>query len=52
VSAQETDAQVETVTPDLLAQIEAGSTFIRLNRSFHRNEHLNEIAALLKRQAM
>lgn len=49
-SAAAADAEVETVTAELLTEIEASPTFFRLNRSHHRNDHLNEIERLLQKQ--
>jgi hypothetical protein len=47
-SAQAVDAELETITPDLVEQIEASPNHFRFNRSLHRNGHLNEIELLLR----
>ena len=46
-SAEAVDAELETITPDLVEQILASSTHFRFNRALHRNDHLNEIELLL-----
>jgi hypothetical protein len=50
--AEATDAELEALTADLVKQLEehaaATGTQFRLNRSLHRNAHLNDIEALLK----
>ena len=50
-SAQAVDAELDTLTPDLVKQIEehaaATETQFRMNRSLHRDGHLNDIEALL-----
>lgn len=46
-SAAAVDAELETISPDLMAAIEASPNHYRFNRSLHRNGHLNEIEALL-----
>jgi hypothetical protein len=46
-SAQAVDAELETITPDLIREIEASSVHFRLNRALHRNDHLDEIEKLL-----
>ena len=50
-AAKQIDAELETLTPDLFKQIEehaeATSTQFRMNRSLHREGHLNDIEALL-----
>jgi hypothetical protein len=52
-SAKGVDAELETVTPEFFKQIEehieATSTPFRLNRSLHRNDHLNDIETLLNK---
>lgn len=52
-AAQKIDAELETLTPELVRRYEehAAATFtqFRMNRSFHRDGHLNEIEALLQR---
>lgn len=51
-SAEAADAELATLTPDLMKQIEAHaeatSTQFRMNRALHREGHLNDIEALLK----
>lgn len=51
-SAEAVDAEFETLTPGLVNQMEehaaATETQFRMNRSLHRNGHLNDIEALLK----
>jgi DinB superfamily len=51
-SAAAVDAQVETVTPELFKEIEefraAAPFHFRMNRSLHRNNHLDEIESLLR----
>ncbi len=42
-SAAAVDAELETLTPDLVAEIEASPTHFRFNRALHRNDHLAEI---------
>ena len=53
VSAEAVDAELETLSPELVKQIEehaeATETQFRMNRSLHRNGHLNDIDALLAR---
>jgi len=46
-AAEAADAELETISADLVAAIEASPTHFRFNRSPHRNDHLNEIEALL-----
>lgn len=50
-AAGQIDAELETLTPDLMKQIEqhaeATSTQFRMNRSLHRSDHLKDIEALL-----
>ena len=52
-AAQKIDAELETLTSDLVSQIEeharATDTQFRMNRSLHRDGHLNDIEALLER---
>jgi uncharacterized damage-inducible protein DinB len=52
-AAEAADAALETLTPDLVKQIEehveATSSQFRMNRSLHRNDHLKDIEALLNR---
>ena len=51
-SAEEVDTALETLTPDLVSQMEAHAaateTQFRMNRSLHRNAHLDNIEPLLK----
>ena len=50
-AAQQIDAELDTLTPDLVKQIEehaeATSTQFRMNRALHRDGHLADIEALL-----
>ncbi len=46
-SAEAADAELETITSDLMARIEASPTHFRFNRSLHRNDHLHQVEALL-----
>ena len=46
-SAQAVDAELETITSDLVEQIESSPTHFRFSRALHRNDHLNEIEFLL-----
>jgi len=50
-AAEQIDAELEALTPDLFKQIEghaeATSTQFRMNRSLHREGHLNDIEALI-----
>lgn len=50
-SAAAIDAELESVSTDLLAAIEASPNHYRFNRSLHRNGHLNEIESLIGRLA-
>lgn len=47
-SAAAIDAELETITPELMAAIEVSPNHFRLNRSLHRNGHLGEIEHLLR----
>jgi len=47
-SADETDAEVETISPGLLEQIQASPNHFRLNRALHRNAHINDIESLIR----
>jgi hypothetical protein len=51
ISAEAVDAELETLSPDLVKQMEehaeATETQFRMNRSLHRDGHLNDIEALL-----
>lgn len=53
VSAEAVDAELERLSPELVKQIEehaeATETQFRMNRSLHRDGHLNDIEALLKK---
>ena len=50
-SAEAVDAEFDTLTPELVKQLEehaaATETQFRMNRSLHRNAHLDDIQALL-----
>ena len=52
-AAERIDAELETLTPEFVKQIEAHaeatSTQFRMNRSLHRNGHLSDIEALLNK---
>jgi len=50
-SAAAIDAELETVTPELFTEVEAGPTFYRFSRAQHRNDHLEEIAKLVGQPA-
>jgi hypothetical protein len=47
-SAEAVDAELETITSDLVEQIQSSPTHFRFSRAFHRNDHLNEIELLLR----
>ena len=51
-SAEAVDAELDTLAPDLVKQLEehaaATETQFRMNRSLHRDGHLNDIEALLQ----
>jgi Mycothiol maleylpyruvate isomerase N-terminal domain len=53
IAAEQVDAELETLSPDFVKQIEeyleATSTQFRMNRSLHRDGHLNDIEALLNK---
>lgn len=53
ISAEAADAELATLTPDLVRQIEehatATDTQFRMNRSLHRDGHLDDIEALLNK---
>lgn len=49
-SAAAIDAELETISPELMAAIEKSPNHYRFNRSLHRNGHLAEIEQLLGRQ--
>lgn len=46
-SAAAVDAELATITPDLVAQIEVAPVHFRLNRALHRNDHLQDLEAIL-----
>ena len=52
-SANAVDAEFDTLTPDFVKQLEehaaATETQFRMNRSLHRNAHLDDIEALLNK---
>jgi len=52
-SAEAVDVELETLSPDFVKQIEehaeATETQFRMNRSLHRDGHLNDIEALLSK---
>lgn len=52
-AAEKIDRELEKLTPDFTAQLEehaaATGTQFRMNRSLHRNDHLNHIEALLEK---
>ncbi len=52
-SAERIDAELETLTPEFVKQMEehaeATSTQFRMNRSLHRSGHLQDIEALLNK---
>jgi hypothetical protein len=48
-SAQETDAALAAISPDLYEAIRSSSNHYRFDRSLHRNDHLGEIARTLGR---
>ena len=47
-SAEAVDAEMETLTADLLAEIAASGSWFRPNRSLHRASHLGENERLLR----
>jgi hypothetical protein len=46
-SAEAVDAELETITPELVEAIQASPTHFRFNRALHRHDHLNEIERLV-----
>jgi len=52
-AAEQIDAELDTLTPEFVKQIEehteANSIQFRMNRSLHREGHLNDIEALLNK---
>jgi hypothetical protein len=53
LAAERIDAELNTLTPEFVKQIEdyieANSVQFRMNRSLHRDGHLNDIEALLEK---
>jgi hypothetical protein len=53
ISAEAVDVELETLSPELVKQLEehaqATDSQFRMNRSLHRDGHLNDIEALLKK---
>jgi len=49
-SAEAADAELETITTDLMDRIAATSNQFRFNRALHRNGHLDDIELTLRRQ--
>lgn len=47
-SAKETDAELESMSPALIEQIEASPNHFRFNRSLHRNDHISDIELLVR----
>lgn len=47
-SAAAIDAELETVSPELMAAVDASPNHFRFNRSLHRNGHLGEIEGLVR----
>lgn len=47
-SAEAVDAELETISSDLVEQIQASPTHFRFSRALHRNDHLNQIELLLR----
>ena len=48
-SAAAINAELETVSPELMAAVEASPNHYRFNRSLHRNGHLDEIDSLVQK---
>lgn len=46
-AAAAADSALETISPELVAAIEASPNHFRFNRALHRRDHLNEIRHLL-----
>ncbi|MEZ4712477.1 MAG: maleylpyruvate isomerase N-terminal domain-containing protein [Caldilineaceae bacterium] len=46
-AAAETDAEVTSTPPELIAEIETGPTHFRFNRALHRYDHIGDIEALI-----
>jgi hypothetical protein len=47
-AAEAVDAELETITPELVKEIEASGVHFRFNRALHRNDHLDEIEQLVE----
>jgi uncharacterized damage-inducible protein DinB len=47
-TAEAVDTALEGITDELMAEIEASPNHFRLNRSLHRDDHLQEIERLLQ----
>lgn len=47
-AAEAVDAEIEAISSELVQLIEASATHFRINRSFHRNDHINEIEQTLR----
>lgn len=47
-SAEAVDAELELITAELMAEIEASPNHFRFNRALHRDDHLQEIERLLR----
>ncbi|MFN8499017.1 MAG: DinB family protein [Anaerolineae bacterium] len=50
-AADAVDAEVATLTDELLGEIQASGSWFRPNRSLHRNAHLDEIERLIGKGA-
>lgn len=48
VSAEALDAELETLAPSLVEEIEASGTHFRFNRGLHRTGHLDDIEQALR----
>lgn len=46
-SAAAVNAELATITPELVAQIEAAPVHFRFNRALHRNDHLKDLEVVL-----
>ncbi len=51
-TAEETDAELSRISPELFAQIEASPNHFRMNRGLHRNDHLNDILSLIREKSV
>jgi len=49
-AAASIDKEIESLSEDLMAQIEAKATALRPNRALHRIEHLNQIESALSQR--